>query len=65
MIKSCTNSTVLAAFVWRERSTALMMKPDELTTLQFWVGAKSKLNPPMPKDFGNGVLLTAFALQEN
>ncbi|XP_042492297.1 omega-hydroxypalmitate O-feruloyl transferase-like isoform X3 [Macadamia integrifolia] len=58
-IKSCTSFTALTALVWRARSKALKMKPDQQTKLLFAVDGRSKLNPPLPKGyFGNGIVLT-------
>ncbi|KAK9284285.1 hypothetical protein L1049_023455 [Liquidambar formosana] len=61
VISSCTNFTVLAAFVWRARSKALNMKPHQQTKLFFAVDGRSKLiNPPLPKGyFGNGIVQTS------
>ncbi|KAF8409722.1 hypothetical protein HHK36_005801 [Tetracentron sinense] len=58
-IKSCTNFTVLTAFVWRARSKALKMKSHQQTKLLFAVDGRSKFNHPFPKGyFGNGIILT-------
>ncbi|XP_043719182.1 omega-hydroxypalmitate O-feruloyl transferase-like [Telopea speciosissima] len=58
-IKSCTSFTALTALVWRARSKALKMKPNQQTKLLFAVDGRSKLNPPLPKGyFGNGIVLT-------
>ncbi|XP_059661244.1 omega-hydroxypalmitate O-feruloyl transferase-like [Cornus florida] len=59
LIKSCTSFTVLAALVWRARSRALNMEPNQQTKLLFAVDGRSKFNPPLPKGyFGNGIVLT-------
>lgn len=56
----CSSFTVLAAFLWRARSQALKMKPQQQTKLVFTVDIRSKLKTnPLPKGFfGNGVLVT-------
>ncbi|XP_077215081.1 omega-hydroxypalmitate O-feruloyl transferase-like [Tasmannia lanceolata] len=59
IIKNCTNFTVLSAFVWRARSKALKMEPNQQTKLLFAVDVRSKLNPNLPTGyFGNGIVLT-------
>lgn len=58
-LKKCTTFEALSAFVWRARSKALEMKPDQKTKLLFAVDGRSKFNPPLPKGyFGNGIVLT-------
>ncbi|XXG41656.1 hypothetical protein AAC387_Pa01g2080 [Persea americana] len=55
----CTTFEALSAFVWRARSQALKMQPDQQTKLLFAVDGRSKLHPPLPKGyFGNGIVLT-------
>ncbi|GFZ05215.1 HXXXD-type acyl-transferase family protein [Actinidia rufa] len=57
-IKSCTTFTVLTAMVWRARTKALKMKPNQQTKLLFAVDGRSKFNPPLPSGyFGNGIVL--------
>ncbi|KAL6009579.1 hypothetical protein ACLOJK_000007 [Asimina triloba] len=58
-LSSCTSFTSLAAFVWRARTKALGMAPDQQTKLLFAVDGRSRFNPPLPKGyFGNGFVLT-------
>lgn len=58
-IKRCTTFAALTALVWRARTSALKMKPSQKTKLLFAVDVRSKMNPPMPKQyFGNGIVLT-------
>ncbi|KAL6009587.1 hypothetical protein ACLOJK_000015 [Asimina triloba] len=53
----CTNFTLLAAFVWRARTKALRMVPNQQTKLLFAVDGRSRFNPPMPSGyFGNGIV---------
>lgn len=55
----CSTFEVLSAFVWRARSKALRMAPDQRTKLLFAVDGRSRFNPPLPKGFfGNGIVLT-------
>lgn len=55
----CTTFEALSAFVWRARTRALEMKPDQETKLLFAVDGRSRLNPPIPEGyFGNGIVLT-------
>ncbi|KAK9272678.1 hypothetical protein L1049_003055 [Liquidambar formosana] len=59
VLNKCTTFEALSAFVWRARTQALMMKPDQETKLLFAVDGRSKFNPPLPKGyFGNGIVLT-------
>ncbi|KAI8011868.1 Omega-hydroxypalmitate O-feruloyl transferase [Camellia lanceoleosa] len=59
IIKNCTTFTVLTALVWRARTKALKMKPNQQSKLLFAVDGRSKFNPPLPKGyFGNGIVLT-------
>lgn len=55
-----TTFTALTALVWRARTKALKMKPNQQTKLLFAVDGRSKLtDPPLPKGyFGNGIVLT-------
>ncbi|CAO2831254.1 unnamed protein product [Amaranthus hypochondriacus] len=58
-LKKCTTFEALSAFVWRARSKALQMKPDQKTKLLFAVDGRPKFSPPLPKGyFGNGIVLT-------
>ena len=60
VIESCTSFTVLTALVWRARSKALKMRPDQKTRLLFVVDVRSKLETPLPRGyFGNGIMLTS------
>ncbi|KAL4289498.1 hypothetical protein GQ457_14G005050 [Hibiscus cannabinus] len=59
VIEKCTTFEALSAFVWRARTKALNMLPEQQTKLLFAVDARHKFNPPLPKGyFGNGVKLT-------
>ncbi|KAL8140892.1 hypothetical protein V2J09_006913 [Rumex salicifolius] len=59
VIGKCTSFEVLSAFVWRARTKALGMRPDQRTKLLFAVDGRSRFNPPLPKGFfGNGIVLT-------
>ncbi|XP_034915012.1 omega-hydroxypalmitate O-feruloyl transferase-like [Populus alba] len=58
-IKTCSDFTALTAFVWRARSKALQMNPDQTTQLLFMVDVRSKLNPPLPKGyFSNEIVIS-------
>ncbi|XP_077212181.1 omega-hydroxypalmitate O-feruloyl transferase-like [Tasmannia lanceolata] len=55
----CTTFEALSAFVWRARTEALNLRPDQETKLLFAVDGRSRFNPPLPKGyFGNGIVLT-------
>lgn len=59
VLNKCTTFEALSAFVWRARSKALNMKPDQKTKLLFAVDGRPKFSPPLPKGyFGNGIVLT-------
>ncbi|ERN17761.1 hypothetical protein AMTRI_Chr10g227080 [Amborella trichopoda] len=58
-LKNFTTFECLAALVWRARTKALQMKPNQQTKLLFAVDGRSKFDPPLPKGyFGNAIVLT-------
>lgn len=59
VLAKCTTFEALSAFVWRARSQALRLQPDQQTKLLFAVDGRSRFDPPIPKGyFGNGIVLT-------
>ncbi|KAJ4972470.1 hypothetical protein NE237_005644 [Protea cynaroides] len=59
ILKKCTTFEALSAFVWRARSQALKLRPDQQTKLLFAVDGRSRFVPALPKGyFGNGIVLT-------
>ncbi|KAK8489595.1 hypothetical protein V6N11_064394 [Hibiscus sabdariffa] len=59
VIQKCTTFETLSAFVWRARTKALNMLPEQQTKLLFAVDGRRKFNPPLPKGyFGNSIVLT-------
>ena len=59
VLGKCTSFEGLSAFVWRARTKALKMLPDQQTKLLFAVDGRPKFKPPLPKGyFGNGIVLT-------
>lgn len=59
VLKKCTTFEALSAFVWKARTRALRMKPDQQTKLLFAVDGRSRFEPPIPeKYFGNAIVLT-------
>lgn len=59
LIATCTTFEALSAFVWKARTEALKMKPDQKTKLLFAVDGRSRFNPPLPEGYcGNGIVLT-------
>lgn len=59
IINKCTSFEALTAMVWRARTAALQLNPDQKTKLLFAVDGRQRLNPPLPKGyFGNGIVLT-------
>ncbi|KAK4362750.1 hypothetical protein RND71_017991 [Anisodus tanguticus] len=58
-ITKCTTFETLSAFVWKARTQALQMKPDQKTKLLFAVDGRSRFDPSIPQGyFGNGIVLT-------
>ncbi|XP_074293931.1 omega-hydroxypalmitate O-feruloyl transferase-like [Silene latifolia] len=58
-LEKCTSFEALSGFVWRARTKALKMNPDQKTKLLFAVDGRPKFIPPLPKGyFGNGIILT-------
>ncbi|GER45506.1 HXXXD-type acyl-transferase family protein [Striga asiatica] len=59
-LAKCTTFEALSGFVWRARTEALGMRPDQLTKLLFAVDGRPRFEPPIPsKYFGNGIVLTS------
>lgn len=59
VLDKCTTFEALSAFVWRSRTQALRLQPDQQTKLLFAVDGRSRFDPPLPKGyFGNGIVLT-------
>ncbi|XP_074294826.1 omega-hydroxypalmitate O-feruloyl transferase-like [Silene latifolia] len=59
IIEKCTSFEALSGFLWRSRTKALKMNPDQKTKLLFAVDGRPKFIPPLPKGyFGNGIILT-------
>ncbi|CAN1827181.1 Omega-hydroxypalmitate O-feruloyl transferase [Linum perenne] len=58
-LEKCTTFEAMSGFVWRARTKALNLAPDQKTKLLFAVDGRSKFSPPLPKGyFGNGIVLT-------
>ncbi|ERN06274.1 omega-hydroxypalmitate O-feruloyl transferase [Amborella trichopoda] len=61
-LERCTTFEALSAFVWKARTRALQLRPDQRTKLLFAVDGRSRFVPPLPKGyFGNGIVLTNSA----
>ena len=59
VLPKCTTFEALSAFVWRARSKALGMKPEQQTKLLFAVDGRQRFRPPIPAGYcGNGIVLT-------
>ncbi|XP_028766283.1 omega-hydroxypalmitate O-feruloyl transferase-like, partial [Neltuma alba] len=55
----CSTFEALSGFVWRARTEALKMKPNQQTKLLFAVNGRSRFVPPLPEGyFGNAILFT-------
>ncbi|KAL6576248.1 histone H3.1 [Orobanche hederae] len=58
-LTKCTTFEALSAFVWKARSDALNLEPNQEMKLLFAVDGRSRFNPPIPdKYFGNAIVLT-------
>ncbi|KAL9313967.1 hypothetical protein ACSQ67_019419 [Phaseolus vulgaris] len=59
VLSKCSTFEALSAFVWRARTAALRMQPDQQTKLLFAVDGRSRFVPPIPEGyFGNAIVLT-------
>lgn len=59
VLEKCTSFVALSAFVWRARTRALRMVPDQKTKLLFAVDGRSRFEPVIPKGYyGNAIVLT-------
>ncbi|XP_075660620.1 omega-hydroxypalmitate O-feruloyl transferase-like [Castanea sativa] len=59
VLEKCTTFEALTAFVWKSRTQALRMQPDQQTKLLFAVDGRSRFEPPIPKGYsGNAIVLT-------
>ncbi|TKY73680.1 Omega-hydroxypalmitate O-feruloyl transferase [Spatholobus suberectus] len=59
VLKKCSTFEALSGFVWRARTAALSMQPDQQTKLLFAVDGRSRFVPPIPEGyFGNAIVLT-------
>ncbi|KAE9608593.1 hypothetical protein Lal_00020905 [Lupinus albus] len=59
VLEKCSSFEALSGFVWRARTEALRMQPDQETKLLFAVDGRSRFVPPIPKGyFGNAIVLT-------
>ncbi|KAK1282808.1 Omega-hydroxypalmitate O-feruloyl transferase [Acorus calamus] len=55
----CTTFEALAGFVWRARTRALNVRPEQRVKLLFAVDGRARFVPPLPKGyFGNGIVFT-------
>ena len=59
VLSKCSTFEALSAFVWRARTAALRMQPEQQTKLLFAVDGRSRFVPPIPEGyFGNAIVLT-------
>ncbi|XP_026382914.1 omega-hydroxypalmitate O-feruloyl transferase-like isoform X2 [Papaver somniferum] len=57
VLQTCSTFEALTAFIWRARSRALKLHPDQITKLYFAVDGRDRFYPPLPKGyFGNGAM---------
>jgi omega-hydroxypalmitate O-feruloyl transferase len=56
----CTTLEALSGLVWRARTKALGLAPEQRTKLLFAVDGRRRFSPPLPRGyFGNGIVLTS------
>lgn len=59
VLKKCSTFEALSGFVWRARTEALNMHPNQQVKLLFAVDGRSKFVPPIPNGyFGNAIVLS-------
>ncbi|KAH7516235.1 hypothetical protein FEM48_Zijuj10G0113700 [Ziziphus jujuba var. spinosa] len=64
MLSKCSTFDVLCAHVWKARVKALSLHPNTNICLQFPVDSRSKLQPPLGKNFtGNAFVLASVSCQ--
>ncbi|KAI9075676.1 hypothetical protein K1719_042373 [Acacia pycnantha] len=51
VLPKCSTFEALSAFVWRARTEALRMKPNQQTKLIFAVNGQSRFVPPIPEAY--------------
>ncbi|CAD6257004.1 unnamed protein product [Miscanthus lutarioriparius] len=57
--RRCTTFEALSGLVWRARTAALGLAPEQRTKLLFAVDGRRRFAPPLPRGyFGNGIVLT-------
>ncbi|XP_026457018.1 omega-hydroxypalmitate O-feruloyl transferase-like [Papaver somniferum] len=57
ILQTCSTFEALTAFMWRARSRALKLLPDQITKLYFAVDGRDRFVPPLPEGyFGNGAM---------
>ena len=58
-LQRCTTFEALSGLVWRARTAALGLAPEQQTKLLFAVDGRRRFVPPLPRGyFGNGIVLT-------
>jgi omega-hydroxypalmitate O-feruloyl transferase len=59
VVNKCSTFEALSAFVWRARTQALKVHPNQRVKLLFAVDGRSRFVPPIPKGyFGNAIVLS-------
>ncbi|MCL7048505.1 hypothetical protein MKW94_020972 [Papaver nudicaule] len=57
VLETCSSFEALTAYMWRARSRALKLHPDQITKLYFAVDSRDRLAPPLPRGyFRNGTI---------
>ncbi|KAH9310056.1 hypothetical protein KI387_037967 [Taxus chinensis] len=60
--KHCTRFRAALAHLWRARTAAMgNLNPDDVSTIQFAVDIRSKVTPPLPREFAGNAAVTTYA----
>eukprot|EP01018_Ginkgo_biloba_P022460 Gb_27185 [translate_table: standard] len=60
-LKRCSNFEATVAHVWRARSIAMGLRKADVSMVQFAVDIRSRMEPPLPKEFAGNALVSAYA----
>ncbi|KAH9290185.1 hypothetical protein KI387_034302 [Taxus chinensis] len=61
-VAGCTSFMAALAHLWRARTASLPnIKPGDISTVQFAVDIRSKMRPPLPREFAGNATVTAYA----
>ncbi|XP_059063833.1 acyltransferase GLAUCE-like [Cryptomeria japonica] len=62
MVKHCTSFVAALAHVWRARAAAMgNLKPDDVSTVHYVADIRSRLVPPLPREYVGNAMAPAYA----